>query len=70
MKDFLGNEVKAGDKVVAIEPKYHSLVFATIDHINPKSVCIIFQSNKGYERKATSYYFIKLSDDYKEISYE
>lgn len=62
MKDFIGNEVTVGDKVVFIEPDYHNLTFGTVCKINPKSVTVEY-NHRGRKEKTARFEFIKVNED-------
>lgn len=47
MKDFLGNELTEGDKVVFIYGKYNEFYRGTIKHILPKTVRVIFPDKRS-----------------------
>lgn len=50
MKDFLGNELKAGDPVVVVTPSWrsHGLRLGVIKKITPKRATVSYQE-PGYE---------------------
>jgi hypothetical protein len=41
MKDFLGNELKVGDSVVAVELRYRNLLECTVVAITPQKVRLL-----------------------------
>jgi hypothetical protein len=48
MKDFAGNELEVGMKVVIIVPSYSHLVWAEIVKINPKTATCKYTKWKNY----------------------
>lgn len=42
MKDFLGNELQVGDKVVCLERDYRNLIRATVVKLTPKMIFVEF----------------------------
>ena len=51
MKDFFGNQLKIGDKVAAIIPRYRGLVLADIIAFTPQQVRIRFLNTWNYGRE-------------------
>ena len=48
MKDFLGNELSVGDKVITIIPNYRGLVLATVIKFTPKKVRVSYKNTWNY----------------------
>ncbi len=49
MKDFLGNELNVGDKVVCIELNYKNLVKGEIVKITPKAMKVLWRRGSREE---------------------
>lgn len=48
MKDFLGNEVKVGDKVACLEKGYNNLAMATVVKITPQNMKVKYEGRLAY----------------------
>lgn len=55
MKDFLGNELKVGDKVVCLEKDYKNLIHATVVKLTEKTIFVEFtrRAFPGVDRTET-----------------
>lgn len=63
MKDFLGNEVEVGDKVVCIEKGYSNLVRAVVTKITPQNIKVKYPKwNSDYEVLRSRIQFIKVEE--------
>lgn len=61
MRDFLGNELNVGDKVVCIELDYKNLKKATITKITPKTIFVEYSKwGKMQEVKRYSDQVVKI----------
>lgn len=47
MKDFVGREVKVGDKVVCLEKGYNNLTWATVTKITPQKIKVKYSRYDG-----------------------
>lgn len=47
MKDFLGNEVKVGDKVACLEKGYNNLVTAKVVKLTPQKIRVTYDHYLG-----------------------
>lgn len=64
MKDFIGQEVKVGDKVVCLEKGYNNLVKATVTKITPQNIKVKYPKwNSDYEVLRSRIQFVKVSDE-------
>lgn len=48
MKDYFGNELQIGDKIVMIEPNYRNFVTGKILKFTPKNIQVEYISSTGY----------------------
>jgi hypothetical protein len=55
-KDFLGRELKIGDKVVYMRINYRDFVTGTIHSLGEKKATIIFDASNGRQRKNIQFY--------------
>lgn len=53
--DFLGNELKVGNKIACLAPYYRDLIVAEVLKITPMQIKIQILSNKGYTNRTIRY---------------
>ena len=53
MKDFLGNELQVGDKVVCLEKDYKNLIKATVVKLTEKTIFVEFTRRAFSDRMVT-----------------
>jgi hypothetical protein len=56
MKDFLGNDLQVGDKVVMLLPNYRSFIYAKIVRFTKCFVIVTYEEKWGANRERVSHY--------------
>ena len=62
MKDFLGNDLSTGDRVVLTAPNYRSLVKATVIGFTPKNVRVESNNTWNYSKDGKVQQYLSAPD--------
>lgn len=51
MKDFIGQDVVVGDRVVCLEKGYNNLIIAVVTKITPQNIKVVYQKRYSGDRE-------------------